>query len=358
MIRGHGGEIYHLARELGLKPEEIYDFSSNTSPLPPPEGLYQILRNHLHQIESLPEVDSFSLRKALAERFGLAPENFFPSSGTTEWIFYLPEILAPKRVVIPGPTYADYEDAARRAGLPVIHVLAEEHTGFEPPLSALSEALRPGDLVFICNPNNPTGGFIPRKRLLELVTTHPETHFVIDESYLPFGAEERESVLTAHPFPENVMVFFSFSKIYRVPGLRLGALATGEKWKERISERERPWAVNRLAQIAGEFLVKQVSYEKRVRAFVREEIRNLVPGLKDLGFHPFPSRVHFLLLRVPGGLSGRKLRDHLLRTHRILIRACHNFYGLDDRFIRISLRGKKENRKLLQALAHTLRDLS
>lgn len=358
MILGHGGEIYHLARKLGLKPGEISDFSSNVSPLPPPEGLYEILRAKIHEIESLPEVDSFSLRKALAERFGLPPESFFPSSGTTEWIFALPSIIKPNRVVILGPTYADYEDAARRAGLPVIYVLAEENTEFEPPLSKLSETIKPGDLVFICNPNNPTGRFIPRKKLLDLIAAHPKTHFAVDESYLPFVAGDQESLLTARPFPEHVMVFFSFSKIYRIPGLRLGLLATGEKWKEKVSEKERPWAVNRLAQIAGEFLLKQKAYENKVRAFVKEEARKLVLELQALGFHPFPSQVHFLLLRVPGGLSGRRLKDKLLHGHHILIRACYNFYGLDDGFIRIALKGTEENQKLLQALADTLRDLS
>ncbi|MBX6423876.1 histidinol-phosphate transaminase [Thermosulfurimonas sp. F29] len=354
MIRGHGGEIYHLARELGLAPEDILDFSSNVSPLPPPEGLYRVLSEHLREIEHLPEVDSFALRRALSERFGPPPEAFFPSSGTTEWIFALPEALGARRILILTPTYADYEDAARRAGKVPLFFPAREEEDFRPPLQELEAAASPGDLVFLCNPNNPTGAFLERESLLTLIRKHGETFFVVDESYLPFAAEDRESLLTASPFPENLVVLFSFSKIYRVPGLRLGFAAAGAALRKKLASRELPWAVNRLAQVAGEYLLRQKFHEERVRRFVSEERRHLAERLSGLGLRTFPSRANFLLVKLPPGTSAPLLRDRLLRQHHLLVRSCHNFRGLSEEYLRIALRTPEENERLLHGLAREL----
>ena len=358
MIRGHGGEVYHLAREMGLPPGKILDFSSNVSPLPPPEGLYELLSRHLSEIERLPEADSFTLRRALARRFGLPEEAFFPSSGTTEWIFALPEALKPQRVLILGPTYADYEDAAGRAGIKAHYVFARKEDNFRPPLEELEDLFAPGDLVFLCNPNNPTGAFLKRETLYGLITRHPEAVFVVDESYLPFAAEDTESLLSARPYPENLVVLFSFSKIYRVPGLRLGLAASEGPLSEVLRSRELPWAVNRLAQVAGEFLVEQKEHEARVRAFLNEERPRVRRRLSALGLSVFPSRTNFLLAELPEGISGKDLRDRLLTEARLLIRACGNFRGLSDRFVRIALRSPEENERLLEALEQALKDPS
>jgi len=144
MLRGHGGEIYHLALELGVSPAEIQDHSSNVSPLSPPAGLYSLLKRHLPEIEHLPEVDSFSLRRALAARFALPADCFLPSSGTTEWIFALPRVLSPERAFILGPTYGDYADSLRQARVPFEYLLARREEGFRPPLEELDARLGAG----------------------------------------------------------------------------------------------------------------------------------------------------------------------------------------------------------------------
>jgi len=353
LIRGHGGEVYHLARKLGLDPREILDFSSNVSPFPPPQGLYELLIQHLPEIERLPEVDSFTLREALAQRFGGPPTRYFPSSGTTEWIFALPQALKPSRVLVLAPTYADYEDAAQAAGVKVKALLAYEKELFRLPLEKLASEIRPGDLIFLCNPNNPTGTFWPRARLAKLLSSFPQAVFVVDESYLPFAAGEQESLLTLLPFPKNLVVLFSFSKIYRVPGLRLGFAAASGPLEEILSREELPWAVNRLAQIAGTFLLSCQNYEEKVRTFLQEERPRLAQRLADLGLRVFPSQANFLLLRLPKGLSGKEIFEKLLRQG-ILIRVCGNFRGLGEDFLRIALRTPEENEKLLQALARLL----
>ena len=149
------------------------------------------------------------------------------------------------------------------------------------------------------------------------------------------------------------MVLFSFSKIYRVPGLRLGFAAASGPLEEILSREELPWAVNRLAQIAGTFLLSCQNYEEKVRTFLQEERPRLAQRLADLGLQVFPSQANFLLLRLPKGLSGKEIFEKLLRQG-ILIRVCGNFRGLGEDFLRIALRTPEENEKLLQALARLL----
>ena len=347
MLRGHGGEIYHLARELGLRPLEIRDHSSNVSPLPPPEGLYDLLQTHLREIENLPEVDSLTLRECLAERYRLFPEQILPSSGTTEWIFGIPKVFEPRRVLILGPTYSDYADAARQAGLEPKFLLAKEEDEFSPPLEELVTTLKDGDLVFICNPNNPTGRVIPSQTLREIIAQHPKALFVIDESYSDFVGEEA-SLLEGGNVLENLIVLRSFSKIYRIPGLRLGFAIASNRLAERLWNIFLPWNVNRLAQIAGVWLVKQKGYVLKVQEFIRTERERVLENLKDLPAQIFPSRTHFFLLKLP--VEAQRVWQKLLHRYRILTREASNIYGLNEHFLRFALRSREENDYLCNAL--------
>ena len=349
MLKGHGGEIYHLAQSLGIKPHLLQDHSSNVSPLPPPEGLYSHLEKHLKEIEYLPEVDSQSLREALAQYYGLLPEQFFPSSGTTEWIFTIPSLGPFRKALILGPTYGDYADALRLAGVDFSYFLAKEEDQFIPDLSSLKKALASHDLVFICNPNNPTGVYLSPQNLLDLINSFPQVTFVVDESYVDFHPKGK-SLLFSRPFPANLIVLCSFSKIYRIPGLRLGFCASGQKWQEKIAQRLLPWAVNRLAQVAGLWLLKQKDYLQKVRSLIQKERKRLFPLFSSLPEAKlFPGEIHFFLLKHQRQ-PVQKIWQDLLERHHLLVREASNFYGLSPHFLRLALRSPQENDRLFQGL--------
>ncbi len=352
MLRGHGGEIYHLAQELGVKPEEIADHSSNVSPLPPPAGLYELLKDHLAEIEHLPEVDSLSLRRALAEHFDHPEEAFLPSSGTTEWIFALPRVVSPEKAFILGPTYGDYADALRQARVPFAYLLAEEEKGFYPDLEILGERLRGGELVFFCNPNNPTGIYLSPEEVLSLIEAFPQTVFVIDESYVDFHPQGKS--LLYQGLPPNLVVLYSFSKIYRIPGLRLGLCVAGEGLRAKLWEAQLPWAVNRLAQIAGPWLLTQKDHVRAVKEFVARERRRLLPQLASLpGVRLFAGEIHFFLLKLDR--PAREVWKILLERYRLLVREASNFEGLGPQFLRLALRSEAENDRLLKALQEVIK---
>lgn len=353
MLRGHGGEIYTLAKRLGLSPEEIADHSSNVSPLPPPTGLYQWLTQNLKQIEALPEVDSETLREACSRKIGLEPELILPSSGTTEWIFALPRVIRPERVLVLAPTYADYADAAKAVGARVDYFLTRPEENFVPDLEALASEIPGHGLAFICNPNNPTGIWLEQKALLGLLHRFPDTVFVVDESYFDFVAGVEASLLSVRPFPDNLVVLRSFSKIYRIPGLRLGYAVAGPGLAPLLWREYLPWSVNRLAQVAGLWLLEQEDHRRAVRELIRQERRRLLPHFEDLpGVKCFPGKIHFFLLRLDRPVHA--VWERLLKRYRILVRKAENFVGLDEYYLRLALRAPEENDRLLQALREAL----
>ncbi|NIA08719.1 MAG: aminotransferase class I/II-fold pyridoxal phosphate-dependent enzyme [Nitrospiraceae bacterium] len=353
MLHGHGGDIYSLARELRRPPDTILDFSSNISPLPLPKGLKELLISHLDEIRYLPEVDSLGLREALARKFELSPGHFLIGAGTTDWIYSLPRTLRPDRVVIPLPTYSDYSDAAISASCPIETLGPWPNVGPQANaeiLEALSTSANGHVLIYLCNPNNPTGRFIPTGELREVISRYKKAVWVVDESYAPFVAPDRESSLISGDLLPNLVVLRSFSKIYRIPGLRLGYAVSRAGLTEALASGIRPWAVSRLAQIAGEYLVDQTGYQEEVRDYCRKERRRLLSMLAEFPLlRPIDGVTQFILFRVLAPWTAAYLVRGL-RKEGILIRDCTNFVGLEGEYVRISLKSEPEDDSLIKFL--------
>ena len=356
MLFGHGGDVYSLSRELGLEPAEVLDFSSNCSPLPYPDGFSHYLSKHINELHLLPEVDSRSVREILSARYGLSPESFLLGSGTTQWIFSLPRILGSRRAFIPLPTYSDYMDACQAAHVKIDFLgpypdgLEQTVTRFSADLLALKNRDLDNALIFVCNPNNPTGLFMEPSRLVELIKRFSMATWVIDESYAPFVAEDSQSSLISASLPPNVVILRSFSKIYGIPGLRIGCLVTTGATMERLRAGERPWAVNRMAQLAAAFLLRTPDYEENVRQYCQHQKSVLVSAIGRLdGLEYVPGSTHFALFKVKQPLSA-KMVCNALKKKGMLIRDCANFQGLSEEHIRISPRMEDDNVKLVMAI--------
>jgi len=354
MILGHGGNLLWAAGKAGCSPAEILDMSSNINPLGPPPGLIERLSERLSAVMALPEADAASSRSLFAASAGLDPERVLAGAGTTQFIYALPQALGLRRALVLGPTYADYADACRTAGVGYGLLLSEEARSFTPFLPALESALEGRDAVFICNPNNPTGALIPGEEIRFLARRHPRTLFVVDESYLPFAPEgEGESLLGSEE--PNLVVLHSLSKLFRIPGLRVGFLIGSRETALRVGRLMLPWSLNSLAQEAVSFLLERpgafAGFIGETRAFLSAERESLGKALGRLpGFRVYPSRTSFLLIRLPEGLRSGEVQSRLVRN-RILIRDCANFEGLSDRFIRVSLKDRETNGRLVEHLA-------
>lgn len=355
MIHGHGGNVHELARHLGCAPADIADMSSNVNPLGPMSGLVAHLERRMADITRLPEVDAATMTGAYAHSVGLPVERMMAGNGSTEILYLLPRVLAPERAFVLGPTYADYADACRLADIPVQTITAEADDGFEPPLDRLEASLRAGDLVFICNPNNPTGRRIDTDRIVRLAKAHPACRFLVDESYLPFCGHGRSAAAAA---PDNLLVLSSLSKIHRIPGLRIGFVAGPPSLVSCLAAHRLPWSVNALAQAAVVYLCRHpdavAAFVEKTRRFLADERRRLVETLSaSHRLRVFDSHASFLLMALqPPATADRVCRG--LATHRILVRDAANFTGLDERYIRISLKDRETNDRLAACLLAVL----
>ncbi len=347
---GHGGNIIQIAAERGCRPADLVDMSSNLSPFGPPPDLLTFLCEHIDEIGYLPEADSGSLRQQFASRHAIDPAKVLVGNGTTEFIFSLPRICDASRAIILQPTYGDYALACRRAGLPVEHIPAGPD--FAPPLERLAKRLSGGEMVFFCNPNNPTGKLMPTAVLQEFISTHRRTIFVVDESYLPFCRQP--SLVDGHR-GDNCLVLCSYSKIFAIAGLRLGFLVGPATILDRLRQFERPWGVNRLAQLAGEFLLAHgEAYQRQVLDFLAAERPRVIDMLRSLpGLTVIDGKTHYILCRLDTDLRAGELAKRCL-AEGIIIRNCANFTGLDDRYFRISLKKPAANDRLLAILQATL----
>lgn len=349
----HGGNIIATARELGCRVDELVDMSSNLMPLAMDAGLRRTLTERLDEIAFLPETDSKTLRALFAAEYGRNPAEVLVGNGTTDFIFALPATAACERAVIVNPTYNDYRLACQWAQLPAEDIMlsAADHFRLDP--NRLGATLTGGELVFICNPNNPSGGCIPSAALHALAAAHPDSLFLVDESYLPFT---REPSLLTLPLLPNLLVLTSFSKIYGIPGLRLGFLTGDPERLAVISARNKPWTVNRVAQIAGEYLITSgAPHVEEVLNFIDSHRPDFVARLAELpGVEVIDGVCNFILCRLTGPIRAEELREAMLTRHRIMIRNCANFTGLDDTYFRISLKGTAQNRRCLDALAEIL----
>jgi threonine-phosphate decarboxylase len=353
MIGGHGGNIYRLAQRLGCRPEDISDMSANVNPLGPMPALMDHLKENLAAIATLPEVDAGGIVDAFARFHDIDPARVMAGNGSTQLIYLIPKALAARRALIVGPTYADYHDACAMHGVPCEHLICPETADFAPDMDAIARQAKGKDLVFLCNPNNPTGCLTDRAPLTDLCRGLPETIFLIDESYLPFAPRPEAATMLSTGLA-NVVVLNSMSKAFRIPGLRIGFVAAPPAIMQRLTPFALPWSVNSLAQAAVMWLMTHADqvrpFLETTRAWIATQKASMEERIRlKTTIRCYSSVTSFILMGLPEGLNAPMVWRHLA-DRRILIRDCSNFTGLTDRFIRISLKSEAENRRAIDLL--------
>jgi len=359
MIEGHGGNKSDLAIKLGCSIDDIIDMSSNLNPLGPPERIEQIIVENFSKIRSLPEPDARSMRKGFARYHGISEDNVIAGNGTTWFIYTIPIALNSRKVLISGPTYSDYKDACLMYDIPFEHCLSNAANQFVPDIDELSQMAKTADTVFICNPNNPTGSMVSKDKLLYLLQKHEETLFIIDESYLPFVNQAKETSLVSDTQHRNLVVLSSMSKIFKIPGLRTGFLSGVEPLVKKIMKYYQPWSVNALAQAVIEDIFDHPEtiepFYQKTRDYITKQRDIFINSLAGInGLELFNSHTYFSLARLTNGMTSKAFCD-LIGKQKILIRDCENFVGLSDHYIRFSLKENQVNSMLSKCIIQTLR---
>lgn len=349
---GHGGNITKICTTHGLKPENILDFSASINPLGYSEKVINAIRNRFDAILHYPDTDCTELKRVIAEKTSHRECEIIVGNGSTELIYLVPRTVHPKKALVFQPTFSEYANALQLVQTEVLEIILNERNAFQFSLDyAKLNGLVP-DLVFLCNPNNPTGQLVERERILELAGCFTNATIVVDESFMSFIEEqEKYSVLKDAGVIKNLVVICSLTKFFGMPGLRLGFLIAHETLKDEINRFKEPWTVNALAQLAGRAALEDEDFIKRSRSFVSVEKRFLYEQISKINdLYPFYPTANFMLVRIDRpNLSVSQLYAQLIKRG-LVIRDCSNFRGLDERHFRIAVRTRDDNLRLLKEL--------
>lgn len=358
----HGGQPGPLLARFGLEETTpVLDVSANLNPLGPPAWLHEWLSSRLAEPGALaryPDPDYREAREAIAAHEGVAPEQVLLTNGGAEAIFLTAAGHAGGRAVIVQPTFTEYARACRAFGLAVANrVLAAPEFRLDP--ERLAAALSPGSLLFLCRPNNPTASLVPRaaiERLLTLAALRG-SRVVVDEAFIDFVTPPEESLAPLLARFDNLILLRSLTKLYALPGLRVGYLLASEPVVRQLQACQPPWSVNHLAADLVAPLLADGAFLARTQQWLSSEHPRLQSGLVAAGLEVVTSRANFFLVRpamepraAPGQGHGAALFERLLRSG-ILARHTHGFRGLDGDWLRVALRDRAANDRLLAVLS-------
>ena len=265
----HGGNIYTYKNCL--------DFSANCNPLGTPESVKQAVRDSLEQIKDYPQVGYQPLKEAIAAYEEVESEHIICGNGAAEIVFSLCHALKPKKALLPGPTFAEYEQALASVDCKVEHVLLKEEHGFALQEDFVNWLHKDLDMVFLCNPNNPTGISIDRDLLFRIlrICREMEIFLVVDECFLDFVKEpEKHSLKAQLSRYHNLFLLKAFTKRYAMAGVRLGyGISENKELLEKMTMATQPWNISVMAQEAGIAALKENEYVENGRQMVFEEAK-------------------------------------------------------------------------------------
>lgn len=345
----HGGDLY--SRPIRL------DFSANTNPFGTPESVCRAVMESTGLLNQYPDPYCRELVGALADFEGVPREYILCGCGAAELIFSFCTAVKPKRALELAPTFSEYSSALETVDCQVERFPLTRESGF-----ALTEAFVEAiecsncEVIFLCNPNNPTGRII-EPELLERIADlcHGRgIRLFLDECFLDLSDQGRELSLK-HKLQNQPGLFIlkAFTKSYGMAGLRLGyCLSSDPKLLTAMGCSVQPWNVSLPAQKAGVAALGETAFLEKTRAEIRTQRAWLKSRLEQMGFYVCPAQANYLLLHHELSMYD------LLLEQGILVRDCANYHGLDKGWFRVAVRREEENRVLLETIRSILGEVT
>lgn len=356
----HGSDLEAIEKVYGIKKEDITSFSANVNPLGVSFKLRECLASHIDAITSYPDREYTSLRNCIANYVGSEKDNIIVGNGSTELISLMIHSKAPKKALILGPTYSEYEREVSLGGGSSLYYPLREEDNFKLNIEQFCSKLTPDiDLLIICNPNNPTSGSIYRNDMRKILD-HCKTNDIfvmVDETYIEF-APEMESISSVPLTNDynNIIILRGISKFFAAPGLRLGyAICGNSDLLKEINNKKNPWTINTLAAIAGEIMFTDTDYIKATKELINKERERVCARLSKInGIKFYPSTANFLLCRIMKPTITSNIVFEAAIRKGLMIRDCSTFPFLDDHYIRFCFMSPEKNDELLQVIEDIL----
>jgi len=339
----HGG-IFSIKNNS----EKIIDFSSNVNPLGCHPGVKKYLKRQLNQIDVYPDSESTKLRLNLKWFTGINPSQILIGNGATEIIYNFCSVFVNKKtkVLIPCPAFSEYEKAVKLFGGKIIHF---KSLSLNDDLPKFVSKIPSNGIVFICNPNNPTGELLSKKSIEQIVKVAEKKLALVfvDETFIELVPYSNPSLVKNIKSYENLFILRSFTKSFGLAGLRIG-YGLGSKQIIEILQRVKiPWNVNYIAQSAASAALCYSDFLERSRKNIKKELSFLINSLSKFQWLTcFESSTNFILIKTK--INSKLLQKKLIKKN-ILIRDCSTFCGLNENYIRIAVKNRNQNKLLLKA---------
>lgn len=355
----HNPSIFSLMRSMGRPDLHLVDFCVPVNHYFPTAEMFQRMHDRLHETIRCYPSHNEVLARGLAEAFALDPHTLVLANGSNELITWIDQLLVKESIATPVPTFGRWTDVPQDMGK-LVHTFTtrpEEKWALDPEEFVAFVKRTGARVAVVCNPNNPTGSYVPRDRIVALLDALAGLDLVvIDESFIDFAAEERiPTVVDEAARRDNVLVLKSLGKNMGLHGIRFGYAITNRTLAERLRRSLPRWNVNALAEhMIFDLRDHMVEYEAGRRRSVRDRAL-MEPRLGALdGIEAYPSHANFVLLRLPPSVNGTELRNRLLTEHGLFVRDCGNKLGIDSRFVRIASRPAPDVDRLIEGLTDVL----
>jgi len=351
--RIHGGISHALRTSLGQGSGEILDLSVNVNPYGPSAVVLEAIRSA--PFAAYPDPQAGALKEGIAAWAGVHPAEVVVGNGAADLLWTLVRTLLPpgSRALIAEPTFCEFR-AACAANQVILHEYrGREQDDFRFDLEALSAAatICKPQCIYLCNPNSPTGGYLPASEVGAFAERHPDVWIILDEAFLSLSLHHQDAFF---PLPPNVVRLRSFTKEHTIAGLRVGYLLTNRALAQAAEGQRPAWTINSVAEAAALAALSEDDFVAASRTKIFADLRIMQAALRELGLSPRPTSTLYFLLPMPKGVEWREV---LLRRHGILVRDCGS-YGLTG-YIRLCSRPAPDVARLTQALSVELaRELS
>ncbi len=333
----HGGDIYSH--------RDITDFSANLNPLGMPQAVRETLGKNIDVFEAYPDTQSRELAQAIARAEGLRASQVLCTAGASDLFERIAQVACAKKALVASPCYSGYEQALEKSGTQIIRHLLDDNEDYVLTRAFLAMMTEDVSLVFIANPNNPTGLTVDDELIEEILERAQRigARVVLDESFIDF-TDAKSFVARVEHCPQ-LIIAKSYTKIYAIAGLRLGfGACSDEEFMGLLRGAGQPWAVSTPAQLAGVAALSDAEYVDASREYVRSARVGLKGELEAMGLRVIDGKANYLMFRYPDELYGPMLERGLL------IRSCGNYDGLDSTWYRVAVRTPEENARLISAL--------
>lgn len=340
----HGGDIY-----TDRKVSRLVDFSANINPLGLPEAVKKAIIDNIDNYSNYPDPLCRELRNEIAKTEYVGTDNVFCGNGAADIIFKITLALKPQKAFLISPTFAEYEEAIKIAGGSIKYYELKEENNFYIQDDIIDYITPDLDIMFLCNPNNPTGIPVEKEKVMTILKACKKNNvtLVVDECFIEFLDDEKKySVKPAIKEYDNLIILKAFTKIYAMAGLRLGYMITSNlKIIDKISRVGQPWSVSTVAAKCGVAALKETHYVEETKKYIKKNREYLIEELQKLNFKVFDSRANFIFFKS----EDLELKDKL-EKEGVLIRSCSNYRNLDNRFFRIAVKSTEDNQYLINVI--------